>query len=92
MTTLNSAIGGLASWSKNLEARMRRVSLGLTVYLIWEERNKRIFDSTYNLVDVIFRKFQVLFYIVLHFHEKKPFPYQCWMMLEGLTCWQSSFV
>jgi hypothetical protein len=25
MTTLNSAVGELASWSKNLEARIRRV-------------------------------------------------------------------
>ena len=91
MTTLNSVVRGLALWSKNLEARMRRFSLGLTVYLIWEERNKRIFDSTCNLVDVIICKFQVLFYMVLHFHEKKPFPYQCWIMLKGLTYWQSSF-
>jgi hypothetical protein len=73
MTTLNSVVRGLALWSKNLEARMRRFSLGLTVYLIWEERNKRIFDSTYNLVDVIICKFQVLFYMVLHFHEKNHF-------------------
>ncbi|KAJ7003059.1 hypothetical protein NC653_008331 [Populus alba x Populus x berolinensis] len=34
---------------------MKRVSLGIVVYLIWEERNKRIFDKS---VDVIFRKFQ----------------------------------
>ena len=49
---------------------MRRFSLGLTVYLIWEEKNKRIFDDTCITVETIFRKFQVLFYIVFHFHEK----------------------
>lgn len=59
MVTLNNIVRGLASRSKNLEARMRRVSLGLTIYLIWEERKKYIiFDSTYNLVYVIFCKFQ----------------------------------
>jgi hypothetical protein len=46
MSTLNSALRGLISRKKALEARMRRVSLGIVVYLIWEERNKRIFDNT----------------------------------------------
>jgi len=73
ITTLNNVVRGLALWSKNLEARMRRVYLGLTVYLIWEERKQRIFDSTCNLVDVIICKFQVLFYMMLHFHGKNHF-------------------
>jgi hypothetical protein len=52
---------------------MRRVSLGIVVYLIWEERNKRIFDNTWHTVDVIFHKFQVIFYMILHFHEQNHF-------------------
>jgi hypothetical protein len=70
MMTLTSAIRGLNSGGNNLEARMRRVSLGLTVYLIWEERNKRIFDGQNTSVGNIFRKFQILFYTVFHFYEK----------------------
>ena len=62
--TLTSAIRGLNSGGNNLEARMRRVSLGLTVYLIWEERNKRIFDGKNTSVGNIFRKFQIMFYTV----------------------------
>uniref|UniRef100_A0A3N7F377 Uncharacterized protein n=1 Tax=Populus trichocarpa TaxID=3694 RepID=A0A3N7F377_POPTR len=58
MSILNSAVRGLTPRKKVLEARMRRVSLGTVVYLIWEERNKRIFDNTCHPVDVIFLKFQ----------------------------------
>jgi hypothetical protein len=64
MMTLTSAIRGLNSGGNNLEARMRRVSLGLTVYLIWEERNKRIFYGKNTSVGNIFRKFQIMFYTV----------------------------
>jgi len=53
---------------------MRRVSLGITVYLIWEERNKRVFDGKTSGVDTVFRRFQILFYIVFHFYEKGSFP------------------
>jgi hypothetical protein len=70
MMTLTSAIRGLNSGGNNLEARMRRVSLGLTVYLIWEERNKRIFDRKNSSVGNIFRKFHIIFYTVFHFYEK----------------------
>ena len=68
--TLTSAIRGLHSGGNNLEARMRRVSLGLTVYLFWEERNKRFFYGKSTSVGNTFRKFQVMFYIVFHFYEK----------------------
>jgi hypothetical protein len=44
--------------------------LGITVYLIWEERNKRVFDAKSREVDVMFRRFQILFYTVFHFHEQ----------------------
>jgi len=54
MTTLSSAIRGLNSSKNNLEARMGRVSLGLLVYLIWEERNTWIFESTCKWIDLIF--------------------------------------
>ncbi|KAJ6970406.1 hypothetical protein NC653_034866 [Populus alba x Populus x berolinensis] len=40
MSTLNIAVLGLPSKNKNYEARMRRVSFCVLVYLIWEERNK----------------------------------------------------
>ena len=68
--TLTSAIRGLNSGGNNLEARMRRVSLGLTVYHIWEEINKRIFYGKNTSVGNIFRKFQIMFYTVFHFYEK----------------------
>ena len=70
MLTINSALRGLYPKRSNLVSRMRRVSLGITVYLIWEERNKRVFDVKSRGVDTIFRRFQILFYIVFHFHEK----------------------
>jgi hypothetical protein len=70
MATLKSAVRGLTSRKKSLEASMRRASLSLIVYLIWEERNKRIFEGKSTLPDFVFRKFQILFFMVLHFHEK----------------------
>jgi len=73
MLTLNSAIRGLHTQRCNIESRMRRVSLAITVYLIWEERNKRVFDGKSRGVDTVFKRFQILFYIVFHFHEKDHF-------------------
>jgi len=70
MMTLNSALRGLHPKKKSLEARMRRVSLGIMVYLIWEKRNKRVFEGKTREVDAVFRRFQILFYIIFHFHEK----------------------
>jgi len=70
MSSLRSAIRGLNSKRSNMESRMRRVSLAITVYLIWEERNRRVFDAQSREVDSVFRRFQILFYIVFHFHEK----------------------
>ncbi|KAL9384336.1 hypothetical protein Peur_021346 [Populus x canadensis] len=70
MQTLTSAIHGLHSQRNNLEARMRRVSLGIMVYLIWEERNKWVFYGQSKEIATVFRSFQILFYIVFHFYEK----------------------
>jgi hypothetical protein len=70
MATLKSAVRGLTSRKKNLEARMCRASLSLIVYLIWEERNKRIFEGKSTLPDLVFQKFQILLFMILHFHEK----------------------
>ncbi|KAL3565187.1 hypothetical protein D5086_033233 [Populus alba] len=70
MSTLSSAIRGLNGRSKKLKLRMRRVSLALLVYLIWNERNNRIFAQKSSSVDATFRRFQILFYTVLLFHEK----------------------
>ncbi|KAH8479746.1 hypothetical protein H0E87_031428, partial [Populus deltoides] len=53
MLSLNSALRGLNSKRSNVEFRMRRVSLAITVYLIWEERNKRVFDATSRGVDIM---------------------------------------
>jgi hypothetical protein len=56
-----------------MEFRMRRVSLAITVYLLWEERNRRVFEGKTREVDAVFRRFQILFYIVFYFHEINPF-------------------
>jgi hypothetical protein len=56
MLTFNSAIRGLNSRRNNLDARMRRVFLGITIYLIWEERNKRIFEDKSLGIDAVFRR------------------------------------
>jgi len=69
MSNLMSAARGLHTTRKSLESRMKKVSLSLTVYLIWEERNKWLFDGSRHSTDVVLRKFQVLFYMVLHFHD-----------------------
>jgi len=69
MATINSVICGLPSSRNNTASRMRRVSLGILIYLIWEERSKRVFDNSCNPVLFVFRRFQVLFYMILHFHE-----------------------
>jgi hypothetical protein len=66
--TLYSALCGLRFRKNNLEARMRRISLGIDVYLIWEEKNKQIFEGKCLGVDRVFRRFQILFYIIFHFH------------------------
>ena len=71
--SLNSALRGLHPKKKSMEARMRRVSLGITVNLFWEERNKLVFEGKTRGVDVVFRRFQILFYIIFHFHEKDHF-------------------
>jgi hypothetical protein len=68
MTTLYSALHGLRFGKSNLEARMRRVSLGIGVYLTWKERNKRIFKGKCLGVDRVFRRFQILFNTIFHFH------------------------
>ena len=73
MSTLKSVVRGLSTRGKNLEARMRRVSLSMIVYLIWDERNKRIFEGKSALPAQVFRKFQILFFMVLRFHEKNHF-------------------
>jgi hypothetical protein len=75
MATLNSAIRGLTSNKKGLQLRMRRVSLALVVYLIWEERNKRVFDNIDKSINLIFRKYQIMFYTILYFHDKNPMAY-----------------
>ena len=54
---------------------MRKVSLVVLVYLIWEERNRRIFYNTGKSIEAVFRKFQILFYTILYFHEKNPLAY-----------------
>ena len=70
MSTLKSAVRGLRCKRKTLEARKRRVSLYILVYLIWEERNKRIFYDKSTSLALIFQKFQIIFYMILHLHEK----------------------
>lgn len=70
MSTLNSAVRGLPCQRKTLVAKMRRVSLCILVYLIWEERNKIIFYDKSTSPALLFQKFKIIFYMILHFHEK----------------------
>ncbi|KAJ6976235.1 hypothetical protein NC653_031932 [Populus alba x Populus x berolinensis] len=70
MRTLHSALCWLHPKKKSMEPRMRRVSLGKMVYLIWEERNRRVFEGKTRGVNIAFRRFQLLFYIIFHFHRR----------------------
>ena len=70
MHSLSSALRWLYPHKRSMQARMNRVSLGLVVYLIWEERNRRVFDGNSRDVNIVFRRFQVLFYVIFHFHER----------------------
>jgi hypothetical protein len=69
ISSLFSAVRGLSGRSKRLQHRLRRVSLNFLVHLIWNERNRRLFEHVSQSVDSVFRKFQILFFMVLHFHE-----------------------
>ena len=68
MSSLSGALRGLSGRSKGLHQRMRRVALPLLVHLIWNERNKRLFEHVSKSVDAVFWKFQVQLFMVLHFH------------------------
>ena len=70
ITSLSSALWELNKGGHSMENRLRRISLGITVYLIWEERNNRVFNSNRLSVGNIFRKFQVMFFTTFHFREK----------------------
>ena len=63
----------------NLVGRMHRVSLGILIYLIREKRNKKVFDNSCIPVSLVFHRFQILFYMVLHFHEY--FFFSGWLFL-----------
>jgi len=62
MSTLNSVVKGLNLKRKNVVARMRRVSISIVVYLIWEERNKRVFENACSLVDSFSKISSVIVY------------------------------
>jgi len=70
MTTINNSVRGLHLKGKTAVTRMKKVFLSIVVYLIWEERNKRVFENSCSLVEPIFRRFQVLFYMILRFHQR----------------------
>ena len=53
MNSLSSALRWLHPKKRNMAARMRRLSLGIVVYLIWEERNRRIFDGNSRDVNTV---------------------------------------
>jgi hypothetical protein len=76
MSTLDKAVRGLCKSGSGADGRMKRVSLAITVYLIWEERNKRIFDGSCSTIAALFRNFQTRFYTILHFHEADHFSFQ----------------
>ncbi|KAI9394896.1 hypothetical protein POPTR_005G154050v4 [Populus trichocarpa] len=75
MANLTSAIRAMNNNKKGLQSRMKRVGLALVVYIIWEERNRRVFENAGKSIDVLFRKFQILFYIVLYFHDNNHLAY-----------------
>lgn len=64
---------GLCRGGNNANSRMRHASLGILVCIIWEEWNKRILDGTCTPIASLFRKFQILFYTIFHFHEHDHF-------------------
>ena len=70
MNSLPSALRGMHPKKRSHAARMRRVSLGIVIYLIWEERNRRVFERNSRSINTIFRRFQILFFTILHFHVK----------------------
>jgi hypothetical protein len=76
MSTLDKAVRGLCKSGSGAAGRMKRVSLAITVYIIWEERNKRIFDGSCSTIAALFRNFQTRFYTILHFHEDDHFSFQ----------------
>jgi hypothetical protein len=69
MSSINSDVRGLHLKGKTVVIRMKKVSLSIVIYLIWKERNRRVFENSCSLVETIFRRFQVLFHMILHFHE-----------------------
>jgi hypothetical protein len=54
MSTINSAIRDFLSGKNNLVGRMCRVSLAILIYLIWEERNKKVSDNSCTSVSFVF--------------------------------------
>jgi len=54
MATISSAVRGLNIRGENVVARMKRVSLNIVVYLIWEERNQRVSENSCTLVEYVF--------------------------------------
>ena len=70
ISSLQSAARRLSGRKKDVNCKMRRVSLAILVYLIWEERNRRVFEGSQSTVDRIFRRFQSVFFMIFHFHEK----------------------
>ena len=92
MTTLNSAIHGLSPQRCNMELRMRRVALAITIYLLWEERNRRIYEGKTREVDTVFIRFQILFYTVYYFHDTDQLKLQVgWSSLHGVLACMVSF-
>ena len=91
MFTLNNAVKGLNLKWKSVVARMRRVSLNIVVYLIWEQRNRRVFENTCSLVDSLFQKFQVILYMILYFHESNHLIINVgwlhWWLTWGIFLW-----
>jgi hypothetical protein len=57
MSTTNSAVRGLHLKGKIAVTRMKRVSLSIIIYLIWEERNIMVFENFCSPVEPIFQCF-----------------------------------
>ena len=72
MSSLSSATCDLSIANKGLESRLRNVAMAITINNIWHEQNSRVFEKNRSSMDVIFRKFQVLFYTIYYFHMQDP--------------------
>jgi len=72
MPSLSRATQVLQHTKKGLQPKMRRVSLAVLVYLIWEERNRRILTTLANRLRLFSENFRFYFTLYCIFMKKIP--------------------